>query len=148
MGSERGDISIGELAAKSGVQIETIRYYEREGILPKAGRTAGGHRTFDERHLRRLLFIKRTRGLGFAGEEFKELIALLEQGYKCQDVQRIASTHLDSVRQRIRELAEIETFIVDLLNGCGDGASRTCHIVDRLSAQEQSGGGARRSVRS
>lgn len=139
MPSKTGQFSIGDMARRTGVGIETIRYYEREGLLPKAGRTDGGHRIFGEDHLRRLNFIKRSRGLGFAGEDLRQLIDLLESSYGCQDVERFASKHLGSVRQRIRELETIETVLVDLLSGCSGDNGESCHIVDRLSASEPLG---------
>lgn len=134
-------ISIGELAARSGIKIETIRYYERQGQLPRAGRTAGGHRLFDRDHLERLLFIKRARSLGIGGGDFQRLVGLLDSGYTCGEVQRIAEKHLGGVRRRIEELKEIEATLLDLLSDCGKQGAKSCAIIERLSAQVLSGGG-------
>src|SRR5690348_5199143 len=105
-------ISIGELARRTGVHIETVRYFEKVGLLETPGRTAGGHRVYSERHLRSLSFIKRARDLGFAPDEVRTILNLGGPGRACCDeVREIAVHHLDQVRRKIADLAELERLL-------------------------------------
>lgn len=82
-----GGIGIGELSKRTGVNIETIRYYERNGVLPKPPRTEGGHRAYDSAFVKRLSFIARARQLGFSLEEIRSLLSLVDgSGFTCADV--------------------------------------------------------------
>jgi DNA-binding transcriptional MerR regulator len=85
------ELTVGALSEQTGVNVETIRYYEREGLLPSAPRTAGGHRVFGEAHLRQLIFIRRSRELGFSGPEVRTLLGLVDGGYTCGDVRDLPS---------------------------------------------------------
>src|SRR5262249_27044043 len=88
-------MAIGELAGRTGVNIETIRYYERSALLAAPPRTSGGRRVYGPDHLRALVFIRRARELGFAIDHIRALLALAEPGRaSCAEVERIASTHL------------------------------------------------------
>ena len=80
------ELTIGALSEQTGVDVETIRYYEREGLLPNAPRTAGGHRVFDQARLGRLIFIHRSRELGFSGTEVRTLLGMVDGGYTCGEV--------------------------------------------------------------
>jgi MerR family mercuric resistance operon transcriptional regulator len=96
-------LTIGRLADGAGVNLETIRYYERIGLMPKPGRTEGGHRNYASAHVRRLTFIRRARELGFAIEDIRALLDLAEPGrVSCGEVQKIAALHLHNVRAKRR----------------------------------------------
>src|SRR5262245_65197075 len=100
---------IGELARRSGVNIETIRYYERIGLLPRPWRTASGYRHYGEVDVRRLAFIRRSRELGFSLEQVRELLDLAQdQGRTCAEVRAVAETQLASVRSKLADLRRME----------------------------------------
>jgi MerR family transcriptional regulator, mercuric resistance operon regulatory protein len=80
------ELTVGALSEQTGVNVETIRYYEREGLLPSARRTAGAHRVFGGEHLRRLMFIRRSRELGFSGTEIRTLLGIVDGGNTCGEV--------------------------------------------------------------
>ena len=87
--------SIGELAKRAGCNHETVRYYERRGIMPKPGRSAGGHRVYEDHHAGRLSFILRAREMGFPLNSVQELLTLVDRGdYSCEEAQGIATVHL------------------------------------------------------
>jgi MerR family transcriptional regulator, mercuric resistance operon regulatory protein len=114
--------------------VETIRYYEREGLLPSAPRTAGGHRVFGEAHLRRLLFIRRSRELGFSGTEVRALLGLVDGGYTCGQVRDLTLRHLASVRAKIADLRRLEKTLIAISSKCEGDDVPDCPIVEALSA--------------
>ena len=92
---------IGDVARRSGVQIETIRYYERAGVLPKPGRTGGGHRQYTPDQLNRLNFVRRSRELGFSLDEVRAMLALVDnENMTCAQVHKMTVDHLTSVRKK------------------------------------------------
>ena len=94
--------SIGDLAAQTGSKVETIRYYEKAGLMPPGARTAGNHRVYTQNHLDRLAFIRHSRELGFPLESVKTLLALSDNpDQPCAKVDGIARQHLIEVRSRI-----------------------------------------------
>ena len=116
--------SIGEASRLSGVNIETIRYYEREGILPAPERTASGRRVYDANGLSRLSFVKTCRDLGFAMNDTKTLLSLATAGgVNCGEAKPVAVAHLAAVTQKIEELVRLRDALVDLVGACGDPAS-------------------------
>ena len=135
MGASRA-LSIGRLAASSGVNLETIRYYERIGLMPAPDRTAGGHRLYDAGHRRRLSFIRRGRELGFGIGAIRTLLDLAEPGHRsCADVQPIAASHLEEVRAKIADLARLEAILADTVDRCERGASAPCcPVLEMLEA--------------
>ena len=101
--------SIGELSRATGVNIETIRYYERIKMLPSPRRTEGGHRVYGPAERRGLAFIRRARELGFTLDEIRALLALGGPGKaSCRDVREIAAHHLEDIRSKIADLLELE----------------------------------------
>ena len=95
-------LSIGLLSTQTNCKIETIRYYEKIGIFPKPPRTEGGHRIYSENHLKRLVFIRRGRELGFSLEDIRALLKLIDGGgHTCQQVEAITLHHLGNVHQKI-----------------------------------------------
>jgi MerR family mercuric resistance operon transcriptional regulator len=125
--------TIGKLSARSGVNIETIRYYERIGILPAPPRSAGGHRIYDADHLKRLCFVRRCRELGFALEDVRALLRLVDGGdYSCEEVREMTLVHLGAVRARIADLLTMERTLGDMAARCDGGEVPDCAIVEAL----------------
>jgi MerR family mercuric resistance operon transcriptional regulator len=101
---------IGVLSEKTKVSIETIRYYERIGLLPKPPRSAGGHRLYSNEHKQRLLFIRRSRALGFSLRRVHELLGLANgRSMTCAKVKSITEQHIADIRRRVKELRRLES---------------------------------------
>jgi MerR family transcriptional regulator, mercuric resistance operon regulatory protein len=124
-----------ELAQRSGCHIETVRFYEKRGLLPPPPRTAGGHRDYAEEHMRRLTFIRRSRDLGFALNQVRALLALVDgRGGTCAEVKAMTLEHLAEVRHKIADLEKLAQILRDMAAQCDGGAVPECPIVDVLSA--------------
>ena len=134
MGKAPTELSIGALSEQTGVNVETIRYYEREGLLPSAPRTADGHRVFDQAHLRRLIFIRRSRELDFSGTEVRALLGLVDGGYTCGEVRDLTLRHRANVRAKIADLRRLEKTLTTISSECEGGDMPDCPIVEALSA--------------
>ena len=133
------NISIGELSKYSGVNIETIRYYERIKMLPAPPRTASGRRVYGPAEKRILAFIRRSRELGFTLDEIRALLDLGgPERASCADVHKIASAHLAKVRSKLSDLAKLEAFLSETVARCADGAAPDCPVLDILDAGRQS----------
>lgn len=130
-------MKIGELAKTTAIPVETIRYYEKIGLLPEPSRDNSGYRSYQPAHLDRLLFIKRCRNLDMAQDEIRELIRLADQPEAdCSEVDALLARHLDHVRERLRELASLEDTLVQLQKACSDGRTvRECGILGGLSSE-------------
>ena len=127
-------ISIGVLAKRTGCNIETIRYYEKIGLLPPPARSGAGHRIFRADDLSRLRFVRRARGLGFALDEVRALLRLADgRQQSCAQARSIAESHLDDVRARIAHLKAMERVLRDTVRLCADGTKPTCPIIEALS---------------
>ena len=114
--------SIGEAARGSGIPVETIRYYERAGIVPGPPRTLSGHRVYDTAGIARLCLIKRCRDLGFSLAEARALLALSENSdAPCRDVKVIAEGHLAEVGRKIGALRDLEAALGELVRECAEG---------------------------
>lgn len=133
MRAARG-LTIGKLAAFSGVNLETIRYYERIGLMPAPDRTDGGHRVYEDVHRRRLSFVRRARELGFTIEEIRALLDLAQpQRRSCEEVRKIAAAHLEDVRAKIADLTRLERMLAETVGRCtGRGAAPACPVLDVL----------------
>ena len=130
------DLQIGELSRQSGCNIERIRYYERIALLPKPARSAGGYRRYTTADVRRLVFIRRARELGFTLAAVRALIELAEidgQGARA-NVRRLAESHLREVRAKIASLRAMERTLADAVRCCAAGETASCPIIDALSA--------------
>ncbi|MCP4563887.1 MAG: helix-turn-helix domain-containing protein [Bosea sp.] len=127
-------LTIGKLADLAGVNLETVRYYERIGLMPEPGRTAGGYRSYEDRHVRRLSFIRRSRELGFRIEEIKALLALAEPDQtSCAEVRALTMAHLDDVRAKIADLRRLESIIAETVDQCSRTNTPACPVLDMLS---------------
>jgi len=125
--------AIGEMSRLSGVNIETIRYYERIRVMPKPDRTAGGNRQYNQEQLKRLSFIKRSRGLGFSISEIRALLEMADrQDFTCGEVHRMTVQHLGSVREKISALRRLEKALGDMAAECSRGDVPECPILDTL----------------
>jgi MerR family mercuric resistance operon transcriptional regulator len=133
----RENFSIGELGKLTGCQVVTIRYYEKIGILPEPGRSAGGHRVYGVAHRDRLTFVRKARELGFSLETVRSLMSLSEEpgSAPCANVDRIAARHLFEVREKIANLRSLEATLVGLINVCSHTTVEQCRILDALRSE-------------
>ena len=126
-------IKRGELARRSGCNLETIRYYENIGLLQPPERTASGHRLYAPGDQARLGFILRGRDLGFSIEELKSLLSLVDSHhYSCGEVRDLTNNHLVSVRAKIADLTRLERTLADVSARCEGGDVPECAIIDTL----------------
>lgn len=130
------NLSIGELSRKTGVNIETIRYFERIGTIVTPPRTEGGHRVYDDGHLRALGFIRRARELGFTPKEVRDILNLGGPGNACCDeVRDIADHHLQQVRTKMADLAHIEQLLSATIDRCSGDHAPDCAIIDMIEGE-------------
>lgn len=133
MGGGGQEFSIGQLSNQTGCKVETIRYYEKAGLLPAPPRTAGGHRVYGGEHIQRLGFIRRSRELGFSLDEVRALLRLADGGeYNCGKVKVITLHHLESVKDKIRDLRKLERTLTTISNQCEGGIAPSCPIIEAL----------------
>ena len=126
-------MKISDAAAASGCHLETIRYYERVGLMPQPARTASGYRAYSLAEVERLRFISRGRELGFSLEEIRSLLRLDDDSkMSCGDVDVIARTHLADIRQRIDELHRMATELERVIAECAGGERGHCTILNAL----------------
>lgn len=126
-------VSIGELSRCTGVNIETIRYYEKIKMLRAPPRTEGGHRVYGATETRTLAFIRRSRELGFTLDEIRALLDLGGPGKaSCADVREIATHHLKHVRAKIADLVKLERLLAKTIAKCSGGTAPKCPVIDIL----------------
>ena len=129
----RGAIKRGELAKRSGCNIETIRYYEKIGLLPEPDRSEGGHRLYAPADQAQLGFILRGRELGFSIDELRSLLSLVDSGdYTCGEVLAMTQQHLTSVREKIADLRKLEATLTEVASQCDGGRAPDCPIIEAL----------------
>lgn len=127
-------LTIGRLASATGTNIETIRYYERSGILPRPPRTDGNYRSYDPEHLNRLSFIRRARDLGFSIDQIKALLTLSDdKTQSCAAVDDIAKIHRQEVERKINDLMALKTELDRIVDTCRCGTVADCRIIESLS---------------
>jgi MerR family mercuric resistance operon transcriptional regulator len=121
--------TIGQLAAVADVNVETIRYYQRRGLLSEPPRPSGSVRRYGAADADRIRFVKSAQRLGFALDDVAELLRL-EDGAGCSDARRLAQRKLDEVRVRLAELSRIEAVLTDLVRRCGRSRGRVaCPLI-------------------
>jgi MerR family transcriptional regulator, mercuric resistance operon regulatory protein len=126
-------LPIGALAARTGCKIETIRYYERIGLLAPPLRSAGGHRIYGTAHLMRLNFIRRARDLGFTLDAVRSLLRLAEDRDRpCGEVRDLAASHLEEVRAKIADLDKMAQVLSDMITRCADNTRPDCPLIETL----------------
>jgi MerR family mercuric resistance operon transcriptional regulator len=135
-GSRSDNFAIGELSRQTGVNIETVRYYERIRILPAPPRTVTGRRIYDYTHLRTLEFVRRSRELGFSLNEIRALIRLGgPEKATCGQVREIAARHLEDIRAKLNDLKKLERLLARTLVQCSGKTVPDCPILDIIDIQ-------------
>jgi Cu(I)-responsive transcriptional regulator len=126
-------MNIGEAAAASGVSAKMIRYYEETGLIPPAGRTASGYRTYGPKEVQILRFVRRARDLGFPMEKVADLLALWRDRSRASaDVKHLAEAQVQSLETRIREMQEMKATLEHLVHSCAGDDRPNCPILDDL----------------
>ncbi|MDN7143956.1 helix-turn-helix domain-containing protein [Pseudomonas sp. JQ170] len=126
--------TVGQLAKATDTKAVTIRYYEQQGLLPLAARTPAGYRLYTETERDRLLFIRRSRGLGFSLDDVRELLGLADRKeHSCAAVDAKVELQLAQVRDRIRDLQGLESELTRLIACCQGGVIEECRIIESLS---------------
>jgi len=125
------DLTIGQLATKAAINIETIRYYERRGLIKRPQKPVSGYRRYGGDILRRLLFIRRAKSIGFTLDEIANLL-LLSEG-NCDEIQLLAEQKLDQIRARVSDLQRLAEVLEDLVRQCNTSADKKhCPIIETL----------------
>jgi len=126
--------TIGDLSRATGVKVETVRYYEKIGLLAKPERTKGNYRAYARAHLNRLSFIRRSRDLGFSLDQVRALLDLADQRDRsCESVDAIAMAHLGEIDAKIADLRALRRELDSLLKQCRCGTVAECRIIEALS---------------
>src|SRR5581483_2590059 len=126
-------LTIGKVATAAQVGIDTVRFYERAGLLKKPHRTAAGYRLYAADAVRRLRFIRRAKGLGFTLDEIRELLSLNDGGGRRSAVRAIAERRSDEIEQKLRELTRMKRTLRSLMRQChGDGSLKGCPIIEAV----------------
>ncbi|MHA1113723.1 MAG: MerR family transcriptional regulator [Alphaproteobacteria bacterium] len=127
--------AIGALSKGTGVNIETIRYYERIGIMPNPPRTEGGQRVYGEAHMTRLAFIRRSRELGFSLDDIRRLLQLVDGGeFTCGEVKEMTVAHIADIRKKVADLRRMERVLKEMASKCDGGDVPDCPIIEALSS--------------
>ncbi|RAI59788.1 MerR family transcriptional regulator [Roseicella frigidaeris] len=130
---EDGGLGIGALARATGTTVETIRYYERTGLLPPPPRTGAGYRRYGAAARARLGFVRRARELGFPLGRIRALLDLADQRERpCAAVDAIAREHLAAVERKLADLAALRRELAGLIEHCGHGTVSECRILEAL----------------
>ena len=126
-------ITIGKLAEATGVHLETVRYYERIGLMPLPTRTGAGYRSYEPEHVSRLNFIRRSRELGFTLDEVRGLLRLVDgHRYTCAQIHEITVRHAEDIRRKVADLRRLERMLTAMAAQCEGGQVPECPIVDAL----------------
>ena len=127
-------MNIGELARAAGTKVETIRYYERIGLLPEPPRTAGNYRDYSSAHVSLLTFTRRARDLGFSIDQIRALLDLADHKERsCEAVDIIARGHLADVKRKLAGLSALRRELASLIGQCRHGTVAGCRILDALA---------------
>lgn len=123
----------GRLARLAGCHPETIRFWEREGLLPAPPRTPAGHRIYGPQHLRRLQFLVRVRAMGFTLDEIRGLLALVDgRQWSCAEVRERTARHLGEVERRLADLIRMRDMLAQLVARCRGGRTPDCAVIETL----------------
>lgn len=139
---ERESLSTGELASEAGVGVESIRFYERRGLLPEPPRLASGYRAYPPDTVTRVRFIKRSQLLGFTLAEISELLDLrVDQENTCEHVRQQLESKLTEVESKIRMLQEMQRALADMAAACDQGGPQgECPVLTTLLEQSSQTG--------
>ncbi len=131
-----GALTIGQLGQATDTKVETIRYYEKIGLLPAPRRTAGNYRSYAAEHLQRLGFIRRARELGFSIEDVRELLKLAAHGERpCEEVDQLVAHHLEATERKIAALNRLRRELRQTLKSCEGGRIAECCVIQALSPE-------------
>ena len=131
---------IGLLSRLTDTKVETIRFYEKSGLLPEPARTEGNYRSYEPSHLNRLSFIRRARDLGFSLDQVKALLRLSDdRSQSCTAVDDIAKTHREEVESKIRDLQALKAELDRIIDSCRCGTVAECRIIESLSPERSVG---------
>jgi Cu(I)-responsive transcriptional regulator len=131
---EPARLAIGDLARQTGTKVNTIRFYEDIGLLPRPLRTASGRRTYIAADVRRLSFIRHGRSLGFSVDEIRSLLALSDQPERdCGEAAAIARQHLRDIEERIARLQTLRSALVGVAASCDGGRAADCHVIEAIA---------------
>jgi DNA-binding transcriptional MerR regulator len=126
-------LTIGEMASESGVQVETIRYYESVELMPKPQRTEGKQRRYAQDDLKRLSFIRHARELGFEVAAIRDILAMTGQSdASCEKIDGIARSHLATVEEKLASLKALRKELLRMLDHCGTGKVADCNVIEVL----------------
>jgi Cu(I)-responsive transcriptional regulator len=127
-------MKIGALSKATGTNIETIRYYERIGLLPAPMRTSANYRSYAEVHRARLAFVRHSRELGFSIEEIRSLLDLSDHPDRdCGEADRIATRHLEQVESKITQLNHLRDELARIIGRCRGGVAGDCRVIEALA---------------
>lgn len=131
-------LTTGQLAKKANVNVETIRYYERRGLIPEPLRSESGYRRYSQDSIARIQFIKRAKELGFSLKEVSELLSLrVDPNTNCADVKRMAEVKITDIKEKIHALQRIKEALIKLRESCkGSGPASKCPILEALDTKE------------
>lgn len=130
-------LSTGQLAKETGVNIETIRYYERRGLIPEPPRRKSGYRDFAPKYIERILFIKRAKALGFTLNEISELLVAADGKPAYKDIRKIAEVKVEDIETRMHDLQKMKKVLKDLINKClGNRKESECPIIESLTQKK------------
>lgn len=125
--------AIGAASKQTGCHIETIRYYERIGLLPPPSRSASGYRRYGLPHLKRLTFVRRARDLGFTLDEIRRLLRLADRRERsCAQARDLATAHLGDVQAKLKDLRLMERVLKGMIARCADGTLPDCPLIEAL----------------
>jgi Cu(I)-responsive transcriptional regulator len=126
-------MKIGELSAATGTNIETIRYYERIGLLPPPMRSNSNYRRYEAQHRERLAFVRHARELGFSIEDIRSLLDLSDNPSRdCAEADRIASHHLGQVEEKLAQLEAMRNELQRMVGRCRGGLAADCRVIEVL----------------
>lgn len=127
-------MKIGELASATATKVETVRYYEKIGLLPPPARTSANYRAYGPEHLARLSFIRRARDLGFTLDTVRELLTLSDdKAQSCEAIDLIAQSHLTEIDRKIGDLTALRSELDRVLGSCRHGTVGDCKIIETLA---------------
>jgi Hg(II)-responsive transcriptional regulator len=131
-------MTVGRLAKEAGVNLETVRFYERERIMPKPERTAGGHRVYTAEDLERLRFVQRAKSVGFTLREVRTLVSLRDANpdESCEDVMDMAHRKLAEVETKLKELKEMRNALAGFIKACPHQDLAHCQVMQGLASSQ------------
>jgi len=130
--AQKCEYSRSALARGAKVNLETIRFFEKIGLMPNPPRTEAGYRIYSEDHLKRLKFIRRTKDLGFKNKEVSSLLDMVDGAGACEDVKNVALAHAGAIADKIADLSKMKVALENMAGDCRGGNTPNCAIIDQL----------------